>query len=93
MVTLEAMSAEPRAVTAVSDGLTQSYLTRLTAVYVSSDVLYSVVIGCDFFYCRLLKDVRALCYCASLVRTQLIMHVRATSSTSSARIESKLNKI
>ena len=38
------------------------------------------------------KDVRAHCYCASLVRTQFIRHVRATSSISSARIESKLNK-
>lgn len=47
MVTLEAMSAEQQVVTAVSDGLTQSYLTRLTAVYVSSDVLYWMVIGCD----------------------------------------------
>lgn len=42
------MSAEPQAVTAVSDGPTLSYLTRLTAVYVSSGVLYLVVIGCDF---------------------------------------------
>ena len=40
-----------------------------------------------------LKDVRAHCYCASLVRTQFIRHVRATSSISSARVESKLNKI
>ena len=41
----------------------------------------------------ILKDVRAHCYCASLVRTQFIRHVRATSSISSARIESKLNKV
>lgn len=39
MVTLEAMSAGRQAVTAVSGGLTLSYLTRLTAVYVS--ILYS----------------------------------------------------
>lgn len=43
MVTLEATSAEQQAVTAVFDGLTLSYLTRLTAVYVSSDA--STLIG------------------------------------------------
>ena len=36
----------------------------------------------------LLKDVRAHCYCASLVRTLFIGHARATSF-SSARTESK----
>ena len=35
-----------------------------------------------------LKDVRAHCYCASLVRTLFIGHARATSF-SSARTESK----
>ena len=35
-----------------------------------------------------LKDVRAHCYCASLVRTLFIRHARATSF-SSARTESK----
>ena len=39
-------------------------------------------------YERLLKDVRAHCYCASLVRTLFIGHARATSF-SSARTESK----
>ena len=37
---------------------------------------------------QLLKDVRAHCYCASLVRTLFIGHARATSF-SSARTESK----
>ena len=37
---------------------------------------------------RDLKDVRAHCYCASLVRTLFIGHARATSF-SSARTESK----
>ena len=36
----------------------------------------------------LIKDVRAHCYCASLVRTLFIGHARATSF-SSARTESK----
>ena len=40
-----------------------------------------------FFFLRL-KDVRAHCYCASLVRTLFIGHARATSF-SSARTESK----
>ena len=39
------------------------------------------------------KDVHAHCYCASLVRTLFISHARATSSISSARTKSKLNKI
>ena len=37
---------------------------------------------------RQLKDVRAHCYCASLVRTLFVMHARATSF-SSARTKSK----
>ena len=38
------------------------------------------------------KDVRAHCYCASLVRTQFIRHVRATSSISSVhRVETQQN--
>ena len=37
---------------------------------------------------RAIKDVRAHCYCASLVRTLFIGHARATSS-SSGRTESK----
>ena len=39
------------------------------------------------------KDVRAHCYCASLVRTLYIDVARATSCISSGRTESKLNKI
>ena len=39
-----------------------------------------------------IKDVRAHCYCASLVPTQFIRHVRATSSISSARTETKPTK-
>ena len=39
-------------------------------------------------YLRALKDVRAHCYCASLVRTLFIGHARATSF-SSARTDSK----
>ena len=42
---------------------------------------------------RQFKNVRAHCYCASLVRTLFIRHARATSCISSARTESKLNKI
>ena len=38
------------------------------------------------------KDVRAHCYCASLVRTLFISHARVTPFLS-ARTESKLNKI
>ena len=37
----------------------------------------------------LLKDVRAHCYCASLVRMLFIRHARATSCMLSARTESK----
>ena len=37
-----------------------------------------------------LKDVRAHCYCASLMRTLFIRHARATSCISSARTEPKL---
>ena len=37
-----------------------------------------------------LKDVRAHCTCASLVRT---LYIRTTSCNSSVRTESKLNKI
>ena len=40
------------------------------------------------YYCWLLKDVRAHCYCASLVRMLFIGHARATSF-SSARTELK----
>ena len=39
-------------------------------------------------YKRSLKDVRAHCYCASLLRTLFIGHARATSF-SSARTDSK----
>ena len=41
---------------------------------------------------RELKDVRAHCYCASLVRTLFIDHARATSF-SSARTESKTQEL
>ena len=36
---------------------------------------------------RLLKDVRAHCYCTSLVRTLFIGHARATSFSSAQRFE------
>ena len=39
-----------------------------------------------------LKDIRAHCYCASLVRKLFIRQARATSCISSARTESKINK-
>ena len=42
----------------------------------------------DYFSKITFKDVRAHCYCASLVRTLFIGHARATSF-SSARTESK----
>ena len=41
-----------------------------------------------FLSLQCIKDIRAHCYCASLVRTLFIGHVRATSF-SSARTESK----
>ena len=43
---------------------------------------------CVVFLGKTLKDIRAHCYCASLVRTLFIGHARATSF-SSARTESK----
>ena len=40
----------------------------------------------------IIMDIRAHCYCDSLVRTLFIRHARATAF-SSARTESKLDKI
>ena len=52
------------------------------------------------FFCRafraantkqwLFKDVRAHCYCASLVRTQFIRHVRATSFSTPRALGSRM---
>ena len=47
----------------------------------------------ESFRLLLFKDVRAHCYCASLVCMLFIRHTRATSSISSAHTELKLNKI
>ena len=76
------------------------FIRRISAVSNAIETIDNEMI-CFIIYClncirhgrnatfeRGLKDVRAHCYCASLVRTQFIGHARATSF-SSARTESK----
>ena len=61
------------------------YKRMVLFVYRVTEKNYHKFIQDAYFY---IKDVRAHCYCASLVRTLFIGHARAMSF-SSARTESK----
>ena len=69
------------------------YVFNLILSFSTCSESFEKICAWELLGANVLKDVRAHCYCASLMRTQFIRHVRATSSISSARIESKLNKI
>ena len=80
------------------DGMSDSVRMAIH-FFVNFDIFRWLYLACNWVYlhqtwgfCKAwshaLKDVRAHCYCASLVRTLFIGHARATS-VSSARTESK----